>query len=120
MATSRLVELVDRYRSTHGTSESEIARRIGFSREALRKWRIHGLNRLPDRANLAAVARVIGRPYRDSIAAACAFIETSVQPLKTPNAKSPSASAAALGASARSGKIRQKTITETMVGTRLP
>ena len=60
MATSRLVELVDRYRSTHGTSESEIARRIGFSREALRKWRIHGLNRLPDRANLAAVARVSG------------------------------------------------------------
>ena len=70
MATPRLVELVDRYRRTHGTSESEIARRIGFSREALRKWRIHGLKGLPDRANLAAVARVIGRPYREVLSAA--------------------------------------------------
>lgn len=70
VATSRLVELIDRYRDAHGTSESEVARRIGFSREALRKWRIHGVRRLPDRTNLAAVARVIGRPYREALSAA--------------------------------------------------
>ena len=70
MATPRLVELIDRYRSAHGVSESELARRIGVSRENLRKWRINGVSRLPDRTNLTAVARVIGRPYREVLSAA--------------------------------------------------
>ncbi|WP_237159691.1 helix-turn-helix domain-containing protein [Mycobacteroides abscessus] len=70
MATSRLVELIDRYRSAHGVSESELARRIGVTRENLRKWRTTGVRRLPERANLVATARVIGRPYREVLSAA--------------------------------------------------
>lgn len=70
MATPRLVQLIDRYRSAHGVSESELARRIGISRENLRKWRTNGVRRLPDRANLVATARVIGRPYREVLSAA--------------------------------------------------
>lgn len=70
MAAPRLVELVDRYRNAHGVSEAELARRIGISRENLRKWRKVGVSRLPDRANLTAVARVIGRPYREVLSAA--------------------------------------------------
>ena len=41
-----------------------------MSRENLRKWRINGVSRLPDRENLAAVARVIGKPYREVVSAA--------------------------------------------------
>ncbi|WP_062891122.1 helix-turn-helix domain-containing protein [Mycobacterium avium] len=70
MATPRLVELIDRYKNAHGASEAELARRIGVSRENLRKWRTNGVSRLPDRTNLAAVARVIGRPYREVLSAA--------------------------------------------------
>lgn len=70
MAAPRLVELVDRYRNAHGVSEAELARRIGISRENLRKWRKFGVSRLPDRTNLTAVARVIGRPYREVLSAA--------------------------------------------------
>lgn len=69
-ATSRLVELLDRYRDAHGVNESELARRIGVTRENLRKWRTNGVRRLPERANLAATARVIGRPYREVLSAA--------------------------------------------------
>ncbi|MBV0920234.1 helix-turn-helix transcriptional regulator [Mycobacteroides chelonae] len=70
MATSRLVELIDRYKSAHGVSESELARRIGVTRENLRKWRTNGVRRLPERTNLVATARVIGRPYREVLSAA--------------------------------------------------
>ncbi|SBS76645.1 Helix-turn-helix protein [uncultured Mycobacterium sp.] len=70
MATPRLVELIDRYKSAHGVSEAELARRIGVTRENLRKWRTNGVRRLPERANLVAVARVIGRAYRDVLSAA--------------------------------------------------
>lgn len=70
MATSHLVELIDRYRNAHGVSESELARRIGVTRENLRKWRTNGVRRLPERPNLVATARVIGRPYREVLSAA--------------------------------------------------
>ena len=70
MATPRLVEMIDRYKNTHGVSEAELARRIGVTRENLRKWRTNGVRRLPDRVNLVAVARVIGRAYRDVLSAA--------------------------------------------------
>lgn len=70
MATPRLVELIDRYKNAHGVSEAELARRIGVSRENLRKWRTNGVRRLPERANLVAAARVIGRPYREVLSAA--------------------------------------------------
>lgn len=70
MATPRLVELIDRYRNAHGVSEAELARRIGVTRENLRKWRTNGVRRLPEHANLVAVARVIGSAYRDVLSAA--------------------------------------------------
>ncbi|WP_241479876.1 helix-turn-helix domain-containing protein [Mycolicibacterium neoaurum] len=70
MAIPRLVKLIDRYRTAHGVSESELARRIGVTRENLRKWRIKGVRRLPDRVNLVATARVIGQPYREVLSAA--------------------------------------------------
>ncbi|WP_158021585.1 helix-turn-helix domain-containing protein [Mycolicibacterium chubuense] len=80
MPSSRLVELIDRYRDAHGVSESELARRIGVTRENLRKWRTNGVRRLPERANLAATARVIGRPYREVLSAALfdtGYLETA-------------------------------------------
>lgn len=70
MTTPRLVELIDRYKNAHGVSEAELARRIGVTRENLRKWRTNGVRRLPERANLVAAARVIGRPYREVLSAA--------------------------------------------------
>lgn len=70
MTAPRLVELIDRYKNAHGVSEAELARRIGVTRENLRKWRTNGVRRLPERANLAAAARVIGRPYREVLSAA--------------------------------------------------
>lgn len=85
MATPRLVELIDRYRNAHGVSEAELARRIGVSRENLRKWRSNGVRRLPERANLVAVSRVIGCAYRDVLSAALfdtgyLTVEHSAQP----------------------------------------
>jgi transcriptional regulator with XRE-family HTH domain len=70
MTTPRLVEVIDRYKNAHGVSEAELARRIGVTRENLRKWRTNGVRRLPERANLVAAARVIGRPYREVLSAA--------------------------------------------------
>lgn len=83
MAIPRLVELIDRYRAAHGVSESEVARRIGMSRENLRKWRINGVSRLPDRENLAAVARVIGKPIARS------FLRLSSTPGTSPTTRRP-------------------------------
>lgn len=70
MTTPRLVELIDRYKNAHGVSDAELARRIGITRENLRKWRTNGVRRLPERANLVAAARVIGQPYREVLSAA--------------------------------------------------
>lgn len=70
MASPRLVELIDRYKTAHGVSDAELARRIGITRENLRLWRINGVRRLPERSNLAAVARTIGQPYRQVLSAA--------------------------------------------------
>jgi len=39
-------------------------------REKLRLWRVNGLRKLPDRANLVSVARIIGQPYRQVLSAA--------------------------------------------------
>ncbi|WP_094287403.1 transcriptional regulator [Mycobacterium lehmannii] len=70
MATPRLVDLIDQYKNTHGVSDAELARRIGITRENLRLWRTNGVRRLPERLNLASVARTIGRPYRQVLSAA--------------------------------------------------
>lgn len=70
MATPRLIELIDHYKNAHGVSDAELARRIGITRENLRLWRVNGVRRLPGRDNLAAVARIIGLPYRQVLSAA--------------------------------------------------
>jgi transcriptional regulator with XRE-family HTH domain len=70
MATPRLVEVIDRYKNAHGVSEAELARRIGVSRENLRKWWTNGVRRLPERANLQVRPVLSGRPYRDVLSAA--------------------------------------------------
>lgn len=70
MATPRLVGLIDQYKDAHGVSDAELARRIGITRENLRLWRVNGVRRLPERDNLAAVARIIGQPYRQVLSAA--------------------------------------------------
>jgi transcriptional regulator with XRE-family HTH domain len=70
MASPRLVELIDQYKNAHGVSDAELARRIGITRENLRLWRVNGVRRLPERDNLAAVARIIGQPYRQVLSAA--------------------------------------------------
>jgi transcriptional regulator with XRE-family HTH domain len=70
MATPRLVELIDRYKTAHGVSDAELARRIGITRENLGLWWTNRVRRLPERANLAAVARTIGQPYRQVLSAA--------------------------------------------------
>ena len=73
--TQSLMYLVTRLLTTplqerHGVSDAELARRIGITRENLRLWRVNGVRRLPERANLAAVARIIGEPYRRVLSAA--------------------------------------------------
>lgn len=70
MAYPRLVELIEDYRARHGVGETEFARRVGVTRQNLRQWRTKGVRRLPDRANLAAVARTIDKPYRQILSAA--------------------------------------------------
>jgi transcriptional regulator with XRE-family HTH domain len=65
-----LVDLIDRYKAAHGVTDPEIARRIGITGEALRRWRAHGVRRLPRQANLDALARIIGQPYRVVLSAA--------------------------------------------------
>ncbi|MEX7472739.1 XRE family transcriptional regulator [Mycobacterium adipatum] len=65
-----LVDLIDRYKNAHGATDPELARRIGITAEALRRWRTHGIRRLPQQANLDALARVIGQPYRVVLSAA--------------------------------------------------
>lgn len=65
-----IVDLIDRYKDAHGVTDPELARRIGLTGEALRRWRAHGVRRLPQQANLEALARVIGQPYRVVLSAA--------------------------------------------------
>ncbi|WP_396908327.1 XRE family transcriptional regulator [Mycolicibacterium sp.] len=69
-ATTRLGALIDRYKHAHGVADAELARRIGVTRAGLIKWRTEQLRQLPDRANLAAIARVTGQPYRYVLSAA--------------------------------------------------
>ena len=70
MAPSRLVELIDSYKSAHGVPDAELARRIGISRQNLSLWRTTGFRALPARNTLDGVAAVVGRPYREVLEAA--------------------------------------------------
>lgn len=70
MATSRFAGLIDEYKTAHGVSDAELARRIGVTRQNLGLWRDTGLRALPTRLNLRSVATAIRRPYRQVLDAA--------------------------------------------------
>ena len=70
MAISHFISLIDEYKSAHGVSDAELARRIGVTRQNLGLWRDAGLRALPTQLNLRAVATAIRRPYRQVLDAA--------------------------------------------------
>lgn len=83
--TSRLVQLIDWYRSQHpDVNDAEIARRLGVSRANLSQWRSAGIRGWPAHQTLVALADAIGRPYSEVLDAALAdtgYADTEPQPL---------------------------------------
>jgi transcriptional regulator with XRE-family HTH domain len=61
--TKHLVDLIDGHKAAYGVGESELARRIGISRQNLNLWRIRGVRQLPARTTLQGVADVLGCHY---------------------------------------------------------
>lgn len=72
--TSRsLWSLVVAHQAKTGASTTEIARRIGVTRQTLADWRTTGLTgRVPKRSTLDGLAEALGRPYRVVLEAALA------------------------------------------------
>lgn len=70
METPRLVQLIDANKRAYGVSESELARRIGITRQNLHLWRTHGLRGLPARTTLDGVAAELRLPYVQVLEAA--------------------------------------------------
>jgi transcriptional regulator with XRE-family HTH domain len=79
--SSRLVDLIDWYKSAHpDVTDAEIARRAGVTRANLSQWRSNGVRGWPARATLDALAVTIGRPYRellDAVLADTGYADTS-------------------------------------------
>lgn len=63
METPRLVKLIDAHKRAYGVGESELARRIGITRQNLHLWRTHGLRGLPVRTTLDSMAAELRLPY---------------------------------------------------------
>lgn len=63
METPRLVQLIDAHKRAYGVSESELARRIGITRQNLHLWRTRGLRGLPARTTLDGMATELRLPY---------------------------------------------------------
>lgn len=70
METPRLVELIDAHKRAYGVGESELARRIGITRQNLHLWRTHGLRGLPARTTLDGMAAELRLPYAQILEAA--------------------------------------------------
>ena len=70
METPRLVELIDAHKRAYGVGESELARRIGITRQNLHLWRTHGLRGLPARSTLDGMATELRLPYVQVLEAA--------------------------------------------------
>ena len=70
METPRLVELIDAHKRAYGVGESELARRIGVTRQNLHLWRTHGLRGLPARSTLDGMATELRLPYVQVLEAA--------------------------------------------------
>ena len=79
--SSRLVDLIDWYKSAHpNVTDAEIARRVGITRANLSQWRSNGVRGWPARATLDALAVTISRPYRevlDAVLADSGYADTS-------------------------------------------
>ena len=63
MDTPRLVELIDAHKRAYGVGESELARRIGITRQNMYLWRTHGVRGLPTRTTLEGIAAELRLPY---------------------------------------------------------
>lgn len=63
METPRLVKLIDAHKHAYGVSESELARRIGITRQNMYLWRTHGVRGLPARTTLEGIAAELRLPY---------------------------------------------------------
>ncbi|PAY23563.1 XRE family transcriptional regulator [Dietzia natronolimnaea] len=80
METAHLVELIDAHKRAYGVSESELARRIGITRQNLHLWRTHGLRGLPARTTLDGMAAELRLPYVQVLEAAlrdAAYLDTT-------------------------------------------
>lgn len=65
---SRLIQLIDEYKDTHGApSDSSIARAIGAAPQTISSWRKRGLKRPPDPDTMKALADLIGEDYENVV-----------------------------------------------------
>lgn len=61
---SRLTDLIDEYKDTHGApSDSSIARAIGAAPQTISSWRTRGIKDPPSPELMRALAAFIGRSY---------------------------------------------------------
>lgn len=68
---SRMVDLIDIYRDTHGRpSEASIARAIEVAPQTINSWRNRGIRELPDVAIMERLAIYLNVPYRAVLEAA--------------------------------------------------
>lgn len=63
MNIPHLVALIDTHKRAYGVSETELARRIGVTRQNMHLWRTHGVRALPARTTLEGVAAELRLPY---------------------------------------------------------
>ena len=70
MNSSHLVGLIDAHKTAYGVGDSELARRIGITRQNLHLWRSHGVRGLPARTTLDGVAAELRLPYARVLEAA--------------------------------------------------
>ena len=70
METPHLVELIDAHKRAYGVGETELARRIGITRQNLHLWRTRGLRGLPARTTLDGMATELRLPYARVLEAA--------------------------------------------------
>lgn len=61
---SRLVDLIDEYKDTHGApSDSSIARAIGAKPQTVSSWRTRGIKEPPSPETLRKLATLLGVSY---------------------------------------------------------
>lgn len=71
-SASRFSALIEAHKARTGVSDTELARRVGVSRQNLFNWRTTDLRGLPGREHLEQLARVVELPYEVVLDAALA------------------------------------------------